>query len=209
MKLKGDSSCPNSPPPPPPLRTLLVGTLLTLALPAAVLAQTPPRCHSGICTVTLEPVRGRIVVDGCGDHARPGQMRLTLSSSNPNVTRGSLNISLGHFGTSNQERAGAEFTDWEFRRADVDGGAWTDVSGGIRSIPFAGGQLGGNIIEVRPKAGARIWSNRVAGQPIQGPGPMVIVDVDPPVAHGQYTSAGGAYFLFMGGKGCERFSPWF
>ena len=194
--------------PPPPNRALLVGTLLTLALPAAVLAQTPPRCWAGICTVTLEPVRGRIVVDGCGEHATPGQMRLALSSSNSNVTRQSFNISLGNFSTSNQERAGLEFTDWEWRRADVNSGRWTNVNGGTSSIPFAGGQLGGNIIEVRPKAGARIWSNRVAGNPMQGPGPMVIVDVDPPEAPGQYTHAGGAYFLFMGGKGCARVNAW-
>ena len=135
-------------------------------------------------------------------------MRLTLSSTNPNVTRDSLNLSLGNFRTSNQERAGLEFTDWEWRRDGINSGRWTDVVGGINSIPFVGGQLGGNIIEVRPKAGARIWSNRVAGNPMQGPGPMVIVDVDPPVARGQYTSEGGAYFLFMGGKGCARVNPW-
>ena len=124
------------------------------------------------------------------------------------MTRRSFNTVVGFLGTSNQERAGLEFTDWEFRIGGVNAGQWTDVTGGTNSINFAGGQLGGNIIEVRPKAGARIWSNRVAGNPMQGPGPMVIVDIDPPKAPGQYRHAGGAYFLFMGGKGCARVNPW-
>ncbi len=61
---------------------------------------------------------------------------------------------------------------------------------------------------MRPRAGAHIWSNRNPSNPIQGPGELVIPVVSPPVAPGQYTSAGSACFLFMGGKGCARVNAW-
>ncbi len=68
----------------------------------------------------------------CGEHATPGPMTLTLSSTNSNVTRQGLDISLGNFETRSDVRAGPEFTDWEWRGDDVDGGRWTGVIGGRR-----------------------------------------------------------------------------
>ena len=64
--------------------------------------------------------------------------------------------------------------------------------------------LGENIIEVRPKAGAHVWSNRNASDPNQGPGELVIPVFSPPRNTRQWTESGSAYFLFMGGKGCAR-----
>ncbi len=134
-------------------------------------------------------------------------MRLTLSSSNLNVARRSFPTVL-FLNTRSDVRAGAEFTDWEWRNESISGGAWQEVRGGTNSMTFAGGQLGGNIIEVRPKAGAHIWSNRRAGQPMQGPGQMVVPVISQPPFPGTYTTRGGAYFLFMGGKGCARVNAW-
>ncbi len=66
--------------------------------------------------------------------------------------------------------------------------------------------LGENIIEVRPKAGARVWSNRRRDNPIQGPGELV-VQVFNLLSGSTYATAGRPYFLFMGGKGCARVGP--
>ena len=63
--------------------------------------------------------------------------------------------------------------------------------------------IGEHIYEVRPVAGAHIWSNRTANNPIRGPGELVVTTLRlTPVANA--TSSGSAYFLFMGGKGCAR-----
>ncbi len=128
--------------------------LAALALPAAVMAQTPPNCWSGICTVTLANA-GSPVVDGCGEHATPGRMKLILSSTNPNVTRRSFNINIGLITSAND--FGSTFSDWEWRTAGLGGGQWRNPDS-TNKMNFSGGVLGENIIEVRPKAGARIWS---------------------------------------------------
>ena len=187
---------------PPPLARLAVPAtaimfLLLLAGPAQA-----QNCTRSTCTITLKSVSP--VVDGCGEHATPGRMSLTLSSSDSSKTR-------SNFPTSFQLRAGSEhrandtFTNFEHRF----GGRWRD---GGPVISWAGGNLGENIIEVRPKAGARVWSNRNPSKPIQGPGELVVQTFNPPSSGSQYTSneknGGAAYFLFIGGKGCARVNEW-
>ncbi len=177
--------------------------LAALALPAAVMAQTPPNCWSGICTVTLANA-GSPVVDGCGEHATPGRMKLILSSTNPNVTRRSFNINIGLITSAND--FGSTFSDWEWRTAGLGGGQWRNPDS-TNKMNFSGGVLGENIIEVRPKAGARVWTNRNPSNPNRGPGELVIPVFTPPVNTSQWTENGSAHFLFMGGKGCARVGP--
>ena len=92
------------------------------------------------------------------------------------------------------------FTDWEWRSS---GGSWISVEND-GDLLWRAGQVGENIVEVRPKAGARIWSSA---------GELVVQTVNAPPAGGTtpYKSnhASGSdpvptYFLFMGGKGCAR-----
>ncbi len=76
----------------PPLDRLTAGlaaalVAAALALPTAVMAQNA--CNSSICTITLAKV-GSPVVDGCGAHATPGRIKITLSSTNSSVTRASF-----------------------------------------------------------------------------------------------------------------------
>ena len=196
------------PPPPPPAgltalparpAAALLALALALAATAQVMAQTPPSCTSSICTVSLASVSQ--VVDGCGEHATPGRMKLTLSSTNPQVTRRSFNINLG-FITSRNDFS-STFADWEWRTAAIGGNQWRDPDG-TRNINFSGGVLGDNIIEVRPKAGAHVWTNRYPRNINQGPGELVVPVFSPPNNRSQWTMAGSAYFLFMGGRGCAR-----
>ncbi len=168
-------------------------------LAGAAQAQTPPSCTSSICTVSLASVSQ--VVDGCGEHATPGRMKLTLSSTNPSVTRRSFNLNLGFITSTNDFNS--TFSDWEWRTAAIGGNQWRDPDG-TRNINFSGGVLGDNIIEVRPKAGAHVWTNRNPRNINQGPGELVIPVFSPPVNTSQWTETGSAYFLFMGGKGCAR-----
>ena len=168
-------------------------------LAGAAQAQTPPSCTSSICTVSLASVSQ--VVDGCGEHATPGRMKLTLSSTNPQVTRRSFNTNLGFITSTND--FSSTFADWEWRTAAIGGNQWRDPDG-TRNINFSGGVLGDNIIEVRPKAGAHVWTNRNPRNINQGPGEMVVPVFSPPVNTRQWTETGSAYFLFMGGKGCAR-----
>ncbi len=194
----------NTPPPLAKLATLATPVaamtlFLLLAGPAQAQTPPPPQCTSSICTVSLASVSQ--VVDGCGDHATPGRMKMTLSSTNPSVTRGSFNINLG-FITSRNDFS-STFSDWEWRTAAIGGNRWRNPDG-TRNINFSGGVLGDNIIEVRPKAGAHIWSNRNPANPNQGPGELVVPVFSPPENRSQWTRSGSAYFLFMGGKGCAR-----
>ncbi len=103
---------PSFPPPPPAGLTALTArpaaALLALALATTAQAQTPPNCWSGICTVRLANA-GSPVVDGCGDHATPGRMKLILSSTNPNVTRQSFNTNIGFIASEND--FGSTFND--------------------------------------------------------------------------------------------------
>ena len=190
-----------TPPPPPPARLTAAAAamLCFLLLAGAAQAQTPPNCWSGICTVSLASVSQ--VVDGCGDHATPGRMKLILSSTNPNVTRRSFNINIGLI--TSQNDFGSTFNDWEWRTATLGGNRWRNPDS-INKINFSGGVLGENIIEVRPKAGARVWTNRNPRDINQGPGELVVPVFSPPVNTSQWTEMGSAYFLFMGGKGCAR-----
>ncbi len=71
---------------------------------------------------------------------------------------------------------------------------------------MAAPDIGEHIYEVRPVAGAHIWSNRNPRNVQQGPGELVVVTLQlTPVADA--TSSGSAYFLFMGGRGCARVGP--
>ena len=69
------------------------------------------------------------------------------------------------------------------------------------SIPqrlgIAAPDVGEHIYEVRPRAGAHIWSNA---------GEMVVVNLELTSA-ANATTSGRAYFLFMGGQGCARVGP--
>ena len=143
-------------------------------------------------------------MDGCGEHATPGRMKLILSSTNPNVTRRSFNINIGLIDSTND--FGSTFNDWEWRTAGLGDGQWRNPDS-TKKINFSGGVLGDNIIEVRPKAGAHVWTNRNARDPNQGPGELVVPVFTPPENASQWTRAGSAYFLFMGGKGCARVGP--
>ena len=173
--------------------------LLLLAGPAqAQLPPPPPQCTTSTCTVRVASVSH--VLDGCGEYATPGRFKVILSSSNPNVTSQSF-PTVKFLSTRNEYRTGAEFTDWEWRTPEVNSNAWQNVLGGRDSLTFAGGKLGENIVEVRPKAGAHIWSNRRRDKPNEGPGEMVVQIITPGSRRG-YTTAGSTYFLFMGGKGC-------
>ncbi len=91
------------------------------------------------------------------------------------------------------------FRDFEWR-----GGArnsWNDlVPGGFAHIVFYGGDLGENIVEVRPKAGARIWSN--AGEMV-----IPVIKVQRSTGNRNYAHTGEVYLMFMGGKGCARVGP--
>ena len=141
-------------------------------------------------------------------HARPGRFKVTFSSTNSSVTRSSFPISLP-IGTRNEYRAGDEFTDWEWRTSRQNSGRWQNGVGGTNSIGFAGGVLGENIIKVRPKAGAHIWSNRDAHNPQRGPGDLVVQLLSSPIISGfRVATTDSAYFLFMGGKGCTTVNEW-
>ncbi len=88
------------------------------------------------------------------------------------------------------------FRDFEWRGGSRN--SWNAVGpGNFGHIQFGGGTIGENIIEVRPKAGARIWSNT---------GEMVIpvIKVQRSTGNRNYAHTGETYFLFMGGKGCAR-----
>ncbi len=166
-------------------------------------AQAQTACNSSICTVTLAKV-GSTVVDGCGEHATPGRIKVTLSSTDNSVTRTSFPTAGYFIRGSNTSRTTGNFTDWEWRATYLNQGRWSDQS--LNRIGWAGGVLGENFVEVRPKAGARIWSNRNRGNPIQGPGELV-VQVFNLVSGPSYATTGRPYFLFMGGKGCARVGP--
>ncbi len=186
----------------------LAALALACVAPLKVQAQLPPpppQCTTSTCTMRLVPASGNTVVDGCGDSATPGRFKVILSSSNPNVTARSF-TTVKFLSTRNTNRAGAEFTDWEWRTPEVNSNAWQNVLGGRDSLTFAGGSLGENIVEARPKAGAHIWSNRNASNPNQGPGELVVQVITPAPGRG-YSTAGSAHFLFMGGKGCARVGP--
>ncbi len=181
--------------------------MLACVAPLEVQAQTPPDCNNSICTARVASVSP--VVDGCGDHATPGRFKVILSSTNPNVDRSSFKTGIFmDVGKDRSHGSAAKFTNFEWRGGSRTN--WVDVlPGGFGNITFYGGVLGENIIEVRPKAGAHIWSNRNASNPNQGPGEMVIpvINVQRSTGNRNYANQGSAYFLFMGGKGCARVGP--
>ncbi len=179
--------------------TLLAAALLALALPTAVMAQQA--CTSSTCTVTLSSVSQ--VVDGCGNHATPGRMRLTLSRSDPSISREDF-PTVTSIEINNDARARIRFADWEFRTPGTANNAWQD--GQANYVSAVAGRLRDTIFEVRPKAGAHVWSNRNPNNPNNpnaGPGELV-VHVLSLQRNSRVTTTGSAYFLFMGGKGCAR-----
>ncbi len=177
---------------------------LTLALAALAglmaftqTAQAQTTCNRGICTVRL--ASDRQVVDGCGEHATPGRMKVIFESTNSSATRTSFPTAGYFLQATNDFRS--SFSDWEWRTSFLNSGRWTNPASG--RISFAGGVLGENIIEVRPKAGAHVWTNRNPSNPNQGPG-EIVVPVFSLSDGSNYRGVGSAYFLFMGGKGCAR-----
>ncbi len=185
---------------PPTIRMFPVAMLAALACvaPLEVQAQTPPNCTKQTCTITLQS--DSQVVDGCGDHATPGCMKMTFASTNPNVERLSFN-SVVFVTPGNEHRIGSTFADWEWRSKNVSGNTWQSGLGGQFGVAALG--LGTHIVEVRPKAGAHIWSVERGREGnvtrSAAPGGIIVQTFalrDSP--------NGRAYFLFMGGKGCAR-----
>ncbi len=183
---------------PPPLTFLTTALVaVALALPAAVMAQTPPDCDNSICTAQVAGVYGSRVVDGCGDHATPGRFKVILSSTNGNVDRSSFKTGIALNVEKDASHGSAEmFRNFEWRGGSRDG--WIDVlTGNFGQIVFYGGDLGENIVEVRPKAGARIWSQ--AGEMV-----IPVIKVQRSTGNRNYAHTGETYLFFMGGKGCAR-----
>ncbi len=174
--------------------------LFFLLLAGAAQAQTT--CTRATCAMTLKSVSP--VVDGCGDHARPGRLALTLSSTDGQTrTRNDFPITVFAEIGSEYRTAGA-FNDWEWRNENSNRGVWQRVPPNRWGI--AAPIIGESIYEVRPVAGAHIWSNRSRNNIQQGPGELVVQTLRlTSVANA--ASSGSAYFLFMGGKGCARVGP--
>ncbi len=148
----------------------------------------------------------RTVVDGCGEHATPGRMKVIFESTDSSVTRASFPVAGYFIQATSEHRRPTAFSDWEWRSTASNNNRWQDPA--LNRIGFASGELGENIVEVRPKAGAHVWSNRNASNPIQGPGELVVQVFDlPSGSTTPYAAPGTPYFLFMGGKGCARVGP--
>ncbi len=176
---------------------------MTFFLLSAGPAQAQTTCTKSKCTVRLASVSP--VVDGCGEHATPGRMKIIFSSTDSSVTRASFPVA-GYFIQARSELRATAFSDWEWRTALNNNNRWQDPV--ANRVGWAGGILGENIIEVRPKAGAHIWSNRNSNDPNRGPGEMVVQRFDlPSGGTTPYQAPGEPYFLFMGGKGCARVGP--
>ena len=175
---------------------------MTLFLLSAGAAQAQTTCTRATCAMTLKSVSP--VADGCGDHARPGRIALTLSSTD-GQTRARNDFPITVYAEIGRESPNMpDFDDWEWRNENTNRGAWQRVTPTVWGI--AAPDIGEQIYEVRPVAGAHIWSNRNADDPIQGPGELVVSTLQlTPVVNA--TSSGSAYFLFMGGKGCARVGP--
>ncbi len=184
------------------LAVLAFGVALT-ALFVATGASAQTTCTRATCAVTLKSVSP--VVDGCGDRARPGRITLTLSSTDGQTrTRNDFPTTVFAEIGSEYRMPVANFEDWEWRNENSNRGAWQKISPNRWGMSAPG--IGTHIYEVRPVAGAHIWSNRNRGNPNQGPGELVVTTLRlNPVTNA--TSSGSAYFLFMGGKGCARVGP--
>ncbi len=186
------------------LRTAVLGAAIT-ALFLATGAQAQSNCTRAKCSETFETVKP--VVDGCGEHAAPGRFKITLSSTDSSITRSDFPTVI--FITPSNEyrsRGATTFSEWEWRNVDIAGG-WQAPPPGGATFGLSAQRLGENIFEVRPTAGAHVWSNRNASNPQQGPGELV-VHILTPGSSSQVTVSGSAYFLFMGGKGCARVNEW-
>ncbi len=194
----------------------LGAAILALVVAAGASAQT---CTSETCLMTLQSVSP--VADGCGEHARPGRVKLTLASSQPvtynagktgryaerfptrtvtvpvdpaDETRSRNDFPITVFAEIGRDTVISDdvFQDWEWRNENSNRGQWQRVS--PRRWGVTAPDVGEHIYEVRPVAGARIWGNY---------GEMMVGTLQMnPVSNA--TSSGNAYFLFMGGKGCAR-----
>ncbi len=188
------------PPPPPDRLTALAAAAMLCFLLLAGAAQAQTTCSRSTCTVRIASERQ--VVDGCGEHATPGRMKIIFSSTDSSVTRASFPVA-GYFIQATSDFQRTAFSDWEWRTPLSNNNRWQDPV--TNRVGFAGGVLGENIIEVRPKAGAHVWTNRNPNNPNQGPGELVVQVFDlPSGTTTPYQAPGRAYFLFMGGKGCAR-----
>ena len=190
-----------TPPPPPARLTVLAAAMLCFLLLAGA-AQAQTTCTRATCAMTLKRVSA--VVDGCGDHARPGRLALTLSSTDGQTRTRNDFPAVVFAEIGSEHRTAGAFTDWEWRNENSNRGAWQRVP--AQRWGMAAPNTGEHIYEVRPVAGAHIWSNRSRNNIQQGPGELVVMTLRlTSVANA--TSSGSAYFLFMGGKGCARVGP--
>ena len=213
-----------TPPPPPQLKrlTVLAAALVALTLATSAQAQS---CTRSTCAVTIKNVSP--VADGCGEHATPARMSITWASTRsvtynegktgryailfPPRTANNVPVdpadetrSRSDFPASINltpstidpmtDRPGSKFTDWEWRNPNISGGRWKAAPDNLVGIPS---QVGEHIFEVRPTAGARIWSN--AGE--------VVLQNFAVLGSSRFHASGIAHLLFMGGKGCARVGP--
>ena len=131
-------------------------------------------------------------------------MALTLSSTDGQTRTRNDFPSVVFAELGSEYRTAGTFQDWEWRNENSNRGAWQRVPRERWGMAAPG--IGEHIYEVRPVAGAHIWSNRMRDKPIEGPGELVVSTLElTSVANA--TSSGSAYFLFMGGKGCARVGP--
>ena len=211
--------------PPPPLdrlTTALAAVVVALTLTATV-AQAQNACTTAKCLMTLQSVSP--VADGCGEHATPARIKLTLASSQTVIynqgKRGryatlfpssdpatvpvdpaSETRNRGDFPTTVFAEIGRDpmvsddvFEDWEWRNENSNRGAWQRVPPTRWGISAP--DIGENIYEVRPVAGAHIWGKA---------GELELTTLRlTPVATA--TASGRAYVMFTGGKGCARVGP--
>ena len=180
-----------------PMALALGAAIAALVVATGASAQTT--CTRATCAMTLKTVSP--VVDGCGDHARPGRFALTLSSTDGQTRTRNDFPSVVFAELGNEHRAAGPFNDWEWRNENVNRGVWQRVPPNRWGIAAPG--VGEHIYEVRPEAGAHIWSNRDRNNIQQGPGELVVQTLEL-TSVSTATSTGSAYFLFMGGKGCAR-----
>ncbi len=84
-------------------------------------------------------------------------MKVIFESTDANVTRANFPVS-GYFINATSDLRPTTFSEWEWRFSGLNDNRWSDST--LNRIGFASGVLGENLIEVRPKAGAHVWSNR-------------------------------------------------
>ena len=185
------------------LAALLLSVAIICALIVAGITQAQTACTPQTCTVSLHSVSGHVAVSGCGNRvSRPGRMRVELSTTNPAVTREDFLPKTYSIYPESEHRT-STFGDYEWRKPGDS--SWTPAAGiGYIISGYRPDKIGTNIIEVRPAAGARVWSTSGVPGRQYNPGQLVVqlfeirtASMNTGMGHNQ------AYFLFTGGEGCS------